>query len=406
MTSVSISKNLIAKLKPRPQAYDVRDNRLKGFMVRVHPTGGMTYVVQYDRAKRINLGKVNVLTPAQARERAIKILSDYACGSSPREPEVTQRSVPTLKVFLENEYGTWVKTHNISGEDAIKTIYRHFNHLMNMPLDQIGVKHIDGWRAKKLELGSMKKNTINRTVTPLRSAITKAVEWGVIEQHGLAGLKILKYDDTRIRYLEEEEKEKLFYILKKREKQMRQQRTNANVWRKARSYKLFSEIETSEFADHLLPMFILALNTGIRKGELLQLTRSDINLKKGTLFVAKSKNYLSRYVPLNKTASGALQTWMNQTDYMNSKYLFVSPLNPSKPITSIQKAWRKAVDESGISNLRWHDLRHDFASNLVMKDVSLYAVQKLLGHKKIDQTMKYAHLAADFIAESVAKLDK
>ncbi|WP_423062682.1 tyrosine-type recombinase/integrase [Candidiatus Paracoxiella cheracis] len=63
------------------------------------------------------------------------------------------------------------------------------------------------------------------------------------------------------------------------------------------------------------------------------------------------------------------------------------------------------VSDAGIKNLRWHDLRHDFASNLVMKEVSLYAVQKLLGHKKIDQTMKYAHLAPDFIAESVRRLD-
>ena len=80
MSSVSITKNLISKLKPKPKAYDVRDNRLKGFIVRVQPTGTMTYVVQYDRAKRINLGKVDLLTPVQARDKAIKILSDYTSG--------------------------------------------------------------------------------------------------------------------------------------------------------------------------------------------------------------------------------------------------------------------------------------------------------------------------------------
>ena len=152
-------------------------------------------------------------------------------------------------------------------------------------------------------------------------------------------------------------------------------------------------------------MVILALNTGIRKGELLHLKRSHINLKQNTLFVEKSKNYLARYVPLNNKASGMLETWMRQTEGLNSPYLFPSPSDANKPITSMKKAWTKVVNDAGIKNLRWHDLRHDFASNLVMKEVSLYAVQKLLGHKKLDQTMKYAHLAPDFIAESVKRLD-
>lgn len=338
MSAVAITNSLVSKLKPRDKQFDIRDSRLKGFMIRVQPSGSMTYAVQYARGSRVTLGAVGLLTVVQARQKAMRVLSDFAQGVNPKEKKVKQEITPTLNTFLASEYGPWVKSHNVSGEEAIRSIRRHFSHLLDRPLDQIKAQDIDRWRTRKIESKSMKPNTINRTVTPLRSAIAKAVEWGVIKEHGLAGLKILKYDDTRIRYLEEEEKEKLFYILKRREKQMRQQRTNANVWRKARSYKLFPEIETSEFADHLLPMFILALNTGIRKGELLQLKRSDINLKKGTLFVAKSKNYLSRYVPLNKTASGALQ--------------------------------------------------------------------KLLGHKKIDQTMKYAHLAADYIAESVAKLDK
>lgn len=405
MTAVSITNSLIAKLKPKDKEYDVRDNRLKGFMVRVQPTGNMSYVVQYVRGKRVTLGKVGVLTPAQAREKAVKILGDYANGLDPKQAEAARKGVPTLQAFLEKEYGPWVKTHNVSGDEAVKTIYRHFTHLMNTPIDQIKAQDIDKWRTKKLESKGMKVNTVNRTVTPLRSAITKAVEWGIIKGHGLAGLKVLKYDDTRIRYLSEAEKSKLFDVLQARDRKLRLQRNNANEWRKARSYELYPKIKEGEFSDYLLPMVILALNTGVRKGELLNLKRSHINLEQATLFVEKSKNYLARYVPLNDKAKAMLSTWMRQSGFLNSTYLFPSPADSSKPITSVKKAWAKVLNDAGIENLRWHDLRHDFASNLVMKEVSLYAVQKLLGHKKIDQTMKYAHLAPDFIAESVRRLD-
>ncbi|MCX7125422.1 MAG: site-specific integrase [Gammaproteobacteria bacterium] len=334
-----------------------------------------------------------------------RILGDYADGLEPKQAEAKRKGIPTLKTFLTEEYAPWVKTHNISGEEAIKTIKRHFSHLLDTPIDQIKAQDIDKWRTKTLELKLMKVNTMNRTVTPLRSAITKAVEWGVIEQHGLAGLKVLKYDDTRIRYLEAEEKTRLFAALENRDQKIKKQRNHANEWRKKRKYDLYPDIQKNDFADYLLPMVILALNTGIRKGELLHLKRSHINLKQGTLFVEKSKNYLARYVPLNKKASSMLETWMHQTENSNSPYLFPSPADANKPITTMKKAWTKVVSDAGIENLRWHDLRHDFASNLVMKEVGLYVVQKLLGHKKIDQTMKYAHLAPDFIAESVKRLN-
>ncbi len=76
-TKPTISKTLIKQLQPKEKAYDVRDGDLNGFIIRVNPTGSMSYVVQYTRGKRINIGKTNELTPDQARAIAVKILSDY-----------------------------------------------------------------------------------------------------------------------------------------------------------------------------------------------------------------------------------------------------------------------------------------------------------------------------------------
>lgn len=405
MTVGLIGNDLIKKIEPSSKEFVVRDSRLQGFMLRVYPSGIMSYAVQYKRGKRIHLGKVGVLTPMQAREKAIKILADYAQGLDPKSEPLESKDVPTLREFLDKEYAAWLTSHNPTGNEDIKRLFRYFSYLMGRPIDQIIKQDIEKWRTEKLETKSMQANTINRIITPLRSAISKAVEWGVISHHGLAGLKILKHDDTRVRYLSEDEKRRLFASLKEREKLMKDKRRNANQWRKERGYELHAEIEQNEFADHLMPMVILTLNTGLRRGEILSLKRENINLEQATLFVAKSKNYLSRYVPLNETAKKALKTWLDQTVKLNSQYLFPNPNNPSKPIQSIKSAWTNLKKEAKINNFHWHDLRHDFASRLVMKEVSLYAVQKLLGHKQIDQTMKYAHLAPSYIAESVSKLD-
>ena len=173
MNNVSITNSLISRLKPKAKEYDVRDTRLKGFMIRVHPTGKMSYIVQYARSRRTKLGEVGVITPAEARERAVKILADYANGITPQQAKREKQQVPTLKAYLDKDYAAWVKTHNISGDEAIKTIERHFSHLLDKPIDQIKVQDIEKWRTRKLESKAMQANTINRTITPLRSALAK-----------------------------------------------------------------------------------------------------------------------------------------------------------------------------------------------------------------------------------------
>jgi len=405
MTAVFISASLINKLKPKEKEYDVRDTAIDGFLIRVHPSGRMSYVAQYARGRRINVAKVGEIKPDTARTKANEIILAYKKGIDPREAKLKSKGIPTLQAFLDNDYGSWVKAHNISGDEDIKTIHRHFGYLLNKKLNQIEVRDLEKWRAKKLETKAMKANTINRTITPLRSMISKAVEWGIIDEHVLKSLKILKCDDTRVRYLSEIEVKQLFDVLYTREAKIKKQRASANEWRKKRGKPLYPELKKNDFTDHFLPMMIVTLNTGVRRSELLRLKRQHVNLEKNTLFVEKSKNYMARYMPLNKTALKAIKQWLKQTEHLNSLYVFPSPLKPEKHIVSIKTVWNNVREASKIKDLRWHDLRHDFASKLVMKEVSLYTVQKLLGHKKIGQTMKYAHLAPSYMAESVGRLD-
>ena len=77
---LKISNSILKKLTPSEKPYDVRDINLKGFLIRVQPSGNMSYVCQYKRGRRVNLGKVGVITAAQAREKAIEVLSDINKG--------------------------------------------------------------------------------------------------------------------------------------------------------------------------------------------------------------------------------------------------------------------------------------------------------------------------------------
>lgn len=78
-----IGNQLIARIKPREKSYDIWDNKLTGFILRVNPKGNMVYRCEYARGKRITLGKISILTPVQARDRAKEILADFENKNAP-----------------------------------------------------------------------------------------------------------------------------------------------------------------------------------------------------------------------------------------------------------------------------------------------------------------------------------
>lgn len=150
-------------------------------------------------------------------------------------------------------------------------------------------------------------------------------------------------------------------------------------------------------------MVLLSMNTGIRQGELFNLTWANINFQQAILIVAgdKAKSGKTRHIPLNSEALTALKTWHQQT---NDKEGLVFPSKTSHPFNNIRKAWQRVLKLANISNFRWHDLRHHFASKLVMAGVDLNTVRELLGHSDIKMTLRYAHLAPEHKANAVEKL--
>ncbi|STX39311.1 site-specific integrase [Legionella feeleii] len=399
-----ISNSLIKTLVPNEKrAYDVRDIGLKGFLLRVHPTGSMCYLCQYARGGRVNLGKVGVISAAQARERAIEVLNNYNKGIRPSVTKGVSKP-KTLHEFIECEYKPWVLSHHKRGEETLSSLNRCFNKLYSKPLTEITPGILEQWRVKRLNEGTTQA-TINRNITTLKAVITKATEWGFLKENTLKNLKQFKINRSpKVRYLSVDEESRLRQALLNRESQLKQERASANQWRKVRGYSLYPEFADGEFFDYLMPMILISINTGLRRGELFNLTWDMVDISEGSLILASeiTKNGSSRYIPLNDEAYGIMQQLYKKSALKKG---LVFPSKNDQPFNHVKRSWASILSKAEITQFRWHDLRHHFASKLVMAGVDLNTARELLGHSDIKMTLRYAHLAPEYKINAVKKIN-
>jgi integrase len=206
------------------------------------------------------------------------------------------------------------------------------------------------------------------------------------------------------------EETRLRLVLAARDDERWEKREKANAWRRERGYK-----EWPVESDHLTPIVLLALNTGLRKGEIFNLTWADINLVTALLTVRGegAKSSQTRYVPLNAEAVTVLRTWHAASGHTGRVFPGSPERRPSgdthpgddnAPLDDVKKSWLPIVRDAKLENFTFHDLRHTFASKLVMAGVDLNTVRELLGHADLKMTLRYAHLAPEHKAVAVAKL--
>ena len=155
---------------------------------------------------------------------------------------------------------------------------------------------------------------------------------------------------------------------------------------------------------HLQPIVIVALYTGMRRGEILNLEWKDVNLDvgdRGLITIRKSKNHDTRYIPMNSLVSETLMKHPKRiVGGKVSDHVFSN--RDGAAVKSIRNGFEAAVRRARINkHIRFHDLRHTFASHLVMRGVDLRTVAKLLGHRDIRVTMRYAHLGSDHLQAAV-----
>lgn len=396
-----ITQRTVESAKPLAKPYEIRDSTLPGFMCRVQPSGRKSYIIEYARGRRMTIGNASVLTPAQAREKAKTVLGQAAAGEDPGN-ERRRAKIDTLRSFIEHEYRPWARVHRKHGDAWCDAILRVFSSLADDSLTSITQHKVEKVRTARLNDG-IKPATVNRNVTCLRGALSHAMRSGYISEHPLTDMSPIDTDSSsKVRYLTEEEARRLRTALRVRDDEARAARESANAWRKARSRPELPAIPAAGYADHLTPLVLVSLNTGARRGEMFSLEWRDVDfdLEQITIRGETSKKNRTRYVPLNGEALCALRQWRDQT----SEQGLVFAGRGGERLDNVRKAWAGVLDAANITVFRWHDLRHTFASWLVMRGVDLNTVRELLGHGDIKMTLRYAHLAPQHKADAVARL--
>lgn len=397
-----ISNSLIKSVKPQEKPIEIRDTQLKGLILRVQPTGRMTYYVEYARGKRFKLGLHPAMTPTQARETAKEVLGNAYQGNDPMEARKRARG-HTFSSFIEEVYKPWAETHLRSTQNTLGRLNSNFPDFKNKKLDEITPWIVEKWRSGRLKEGK-KVSTVNRDLSDLKSCISKAVQWGFIDDSPIKSVKKAREDILSTpRFLSDDEEKGLRNALDARQEEMRDERDRYNLWRKKRRLLPLQILRDIRFTDHLKPLVLLSLNTGMRRGELFNLRWKDIDFNNAVITVRgeEAKSGKTRHIPLNSEALEVLREWQKQTDAGNE---IVFPGKDGNKLDNVNKAWWNLLEDAEIKDLRWHDMRHSFASKLVMAGVDLNTVRELLGHSDYKMTLRYAHLAPKHKADAVARL--
>jgi len=215
-------------------------------------------------------------------------------------------------------------------------------------------------------IGHLAPSSRNRHITQLKAMFNWAIEEEIIYSNPAAKLKKVR-EVGRNRFLTIEEIERLL----------------------------------ATCAGQLRLIVLFALHTGMRKGEIFDLKWFDVNLEQRMIWVHTSGKGDPRHVPLDDTVMGVLEALPRK-----NQYVFPSTRKKCAKTNDVKKGFKAALERAKIEDFTFHDLRHTFASHLVMSGVRIEVVAELLGHSTTRMTQRYAHLAPDFKARSIGVLDE
>jgi len=267
---------------------------------------------------------------------------------------------------LCNEYLIHSKSHKkpssfIRDQGMVETLKEEYK---DKPIGTITPYDLEKHKVVRIE--EVSQSTVNRELTCIKHMFNMAVEWGYLKNNHLRIVRNFKEPPGRLRYLTNTEIEQL----------------------------------VNACADHLRPIVITALNTGCRRGEILNLTWADVDLENRFITIRKSKNNEIKIIPLNDVLYGVLVSLPKNG---NSQPVFAG--TDGKPYVDIKRSFATALKKAGIKDFRFHDLRHTFASQLAMAGVDIRTIQELMGHKDIRMTLRYSHLSDAHLREAVRKLE-
>lgn len=234
-------------------------------------------------------------------------------------------------------------------------------------VEELKAEHIDDWLSKTGKQRDWKPATANRYKSVLSRALQNALKSGRVRINTARLVESRRENNARVRWLKTDEEERLYAVMSPESKDM------VNV----------------------------ARYSGMRQGEQFTLTWDEIDLERRRVYLRETKNGSDREIPMNNTVHEILTRLEKEK---KDRWVFRSK-HFDKRLKNPRKAFETAIEKAKVRDFKWHDLRHDFCSRLVMKGVGLRTVMELAGHKSITITTRYAHLAPEHNEAAVKVLD-
>lgn len=371
------------------------DTELTGFGLRVNANGTGTWFVEYRPGaggrgvakRRLSIGKLDRLSPEQAREEAGNKLAAAQLGQDPAAERTAARSSRPFKEVAEDYLTKHVATKRKPGTAKL---YRHL--LQNHLSPQIGAKRINvitktDVQAAHLAIRTAAGNaTANRALALASSVFKWADELGRNPAQGIEKFP----EQAKDRYLTTDEISALGAALTEAETTgipYVVDETKAKAKHAPRK-----ENRVRKFPIHITNAIRLYMFTGARLREILNLEWSSVDLQRGVLFLPDSKTG-RKTVVLSQAAIDVLAATPRVGRYVIAGE--TAGQKDERPRADLKRPWAAISERAGVGGLRIHDLRHTFASVGAASGLGLPVIGKLLGHASSETTERYAHLATD-----------
>lgn len=375
MAMSKLTKRKVDALKPEGREVFAWDSELKGFGLRIMPSGRKVYVVQYRagrRTRRFKIGDANVLTPDEARREAKQILAHVSRGGDPSYDRQSRRVAPTMAGLCDRVLEEYAPLH--CKPATVKDYHSITRNHIKPRLGAILIAEIT--RADIVGFHHALRDTpyvANRAVAMLSKMLNLAEDWGLRSMGSNPARRIKKFrEEERKRYLSPDEQIRLGCVL------------------------AMLEADGSE-TPHVIAAFRLLILTGCRLGEIRTLQWDFVTAHHLELPDSKTGR---RRIPLPREAYEILESLPRRA---GNPYVILGDTEHG-PIINLQKPWRRIRQLAGIPDVRIHDLRHTYASVAVQSGIDPFLLKEILGHKNLTTTLRYAHLADHTVQQAAGSV--
>jgi site-specific recombinase XerD len=328
------------------------------------PGSGVWWVRHADAMGRIRREKAGTKSAALTlyRKRKTESLQRKKLPESLRSPMVGFAELATDAL-------AYSKAHKHSYDDDVIRMARLLTRFRERAADSITAQELEQHLAQTAEESGWAPATVNRYRALISLVFRLGIESGKVKENPARLVKHRQENNSRVRWLSAEEEVRLRAVI-------------------------------SESCPEHMPELDLALNTGLRLGELFGLVWENVNVGRRVLTVPRAKNGEMRHAPLNGPALAALAQLRERGNGTGP----VIRNAEGGPLSSPLYWFEPAIRDAKIRRFSWHCLRHTFASRLVMAGVDLRTVQELMGHKSIQMTVRYSHLTPKHTLAAVERL--